>query len=58
MQKPDPAYAKMRVEGRGDAAHEKARIVLDRERVSVERDDTVGDQRLQTRRGFQQGFRR
>jgi hypothetical protein len=47
----------VRVEGRCDAAHEKARIVPDRERGAVERDDTVGDQRLQTRRGFQQGFR-
>jgi hypothetical protein len=48
----------VRVEGRGDTARAKARIVLDRERGAIERDDTVEDQRLQTRRGFQQGFRR
>jgi len=34
----------MRVEGRGDAAHEKTRGVVDRERVAIERDHAVRDQ--------------
>ena len=48
----------MGIEGGRDAADQETGIALHRKRGAVERDDAVGRQLLQARRGIDQGLRR